>query len=194
MSNEPKRRIDQCKFSLVTLGDMARMQIIHCCKKDPTLRTITEQDCQSCELYKSMYIQYPIQVSDIRNDDPTAQDGLRQYAAGQIVMVKPCQDEYKGQYMPGILLGELPWSVSSQYDEDTHVLRNRIVKNPAIWVPAMGRIVYGAECWWAKMTDLRELDKATTIDQDVAWLTNYVSSYGLHANENNEKEGTIHEE
>lgn len=44
------------------------------------------------------------------------------------------------------------------------------------------------------MTDLREWDKATTIDQDVAWLTNYVSSYGLHANENNKKEGTIHEE
>lgn len=58
----------------------------------------------------------------------------------------------------------------------------------------MGRIVYGAECWWTKMTDLREWDKATTIDQDVAWLTNYVSSYGLHANENNKKEGTIHEE
>ena len=70
----------------------------------------------------------------------------------------------------GIYVGDLPIGGSCSYHPDSQVLTispNRT--NPAIVVPALGRVVYGAESWWRRIKKEDDLDNITDEDVQGTW-------------------------
>ena len=129
------------------------------------LHSISENECQNCPHYKSRYIQYPITVQALELDD------LESYAStdrpiGSPVAVRPVNDEktYLGFY-----LGDLPWQLIGRYSEDSCALDIRAIRNPAILVPALHRIVFGAESWWMMLKTTDDFKQITDDDIDSQW-------------------------
>lgn len=62
-------------------------------REDDKVKTVTQEDCERCEKYKSRYIEYPITVSKINQK-------LREYwkdeDCGTLVKIRPCGKEYGG--------------------------------------------------------------------------------------------------
>lgn len=62
----------------------------------------------------------------------------------------------------GIMIGDLATSVTARYNADDQVLSLGPCRlNPAILVPALGRIVFGRESWWGRIKTAEELTAIT---------------------------------
>lgn len=83
------------------------------------------------------------------------------YPCGQPVSVRPCGD--KETYF-GILLGEMPYTSHVSFDRKNGELTVGHMLNSAIYVPKLGRVVYGFESWWQRIDTDEEADKAITDD------------------------------
>lgn len=127
----------------------------------------TEGDgAASCEGFVSRYIEFPIQVDGIQLDgEPIT---LRAGSVGRLVKVRPCGDDGGGKTFLGFFLGELAISPSVSFDLKTKVMRVSTVGNPAIFVPDLVRIVWGAESFWSLIDteeDLRDITDETINEQ-----------------------------
>lgn len=118
-------------------------------------------DCkgQGCESFDPRYIQYPITVTSIKTAKDVPLPSL--YPCGQPVSVRPCGD--KETYF-GILLGEMPYTSHVSFDRKNGELTVGHMLNSAIYVPKLGRVVYGFESWWQRIDTDEEADKAITDD------------------------------
>lgn len=113
---------------------------------------IDPDKCLTCDRYDSMYITYPITVSDIKVEQGKAWDlGLSPVA------VRKAGDKDKKTYF-GIYLGELPYRPQASYDRKTKVLTVSDMINPCIYIPETNEIVYGAESWWKIIWSLEEFE------------------------------------
>lgn len=65
----------------------------------------------------------------------------------------------------GFLLHDIGSDLYANYCKETEVLRIVQYSTPPIFVPALGRIVYGAESWWARIQS--EADFADITDGDI---------------------------
>ena len=171
-----------CRFCQLDMDlSSGKLQVIKKCLKDPAVvKQVSDEDCRSCPHFKSKYIQYPITVTRIENEEPSKMETLARYRPGEVVIVELATDDHQLQKkkLTGILLGEMPLFLSSSYNEQSGVLTNRLIPNPAILVPSLHKVVYGAECWWEFVDDPKFLDKLDS-DQDIAWLVSYMKEYGL---------------
>lgn len=70
---------------------------------------------------------------------------------GKTVSVRLAGDDQKTY--AGVYLGDLPLNLGFRYHRDTKILEPYTVSNPAMWVPELGRVVWGAESWWALERD-----------------------------------------
>lgn len=87
-------------------------------------------------------IEFPVKVSGIIKDSiPT----VKQKDAGRPVSVQLSRME---DPVTGVYLGDLGISSMMTYNRATEVLEVGQMKNPAFWVPSMGRVVWGAESGW----------------------------------------------
>lgn len=82
--------------------------------------------------------------------------------AGKPVRVRPCGKEYKDKTFFGILIGDVPLSVSHKIDDQGIVTAARSMYNPAIFVPELNKIIYGIESWWGEIKSEEELNKLIT--------------------------------
>ena len=114
------------------------------------VKNVSRKDCENCSKFSSRYIEYPITVNGIESEE-----------------IKPCGEEYENKSYLGIYLGELPISISASYDEDTGILRNRAVNNPAIFVPELKRIIYGYESWWREIESAEDVKGISDEDEDI---------------------------
>jgi hypothetical protein len=79
------------------------------------------------------------------------------------VKVRPCGKEYGGKTYLGWLLGDLALMPGASLRPDG-TLELLSGGNPAIFVPALCKVIYGAESWWATVEspdDLRDITDAT---------------------------------
>lgn len=87
---------------------------------------------------------------------------------GSLVKVRPCGDKYGKKTYLGFLIGEVAlgssWSVS-----DGKIQLEFAGHNPAIFVPELGEIIYGAESWWGVIKSEDELKEITDSDIDNVW-------------------------
>lgn len=87
---------------------------------------------------------------------------------GSLVKVRPCGDKYGKKTYLGFLIGEVAlgssWSVS-----DDKIQLEFAGHNPAIFVPELGEIIYGAESWWEEIESEDELKEITDSDIDNVW-------------------------
>lgn len=92
--------------------------------------------------------------------------GMRK--VGSFVSVRPCGEDYEGKTYLGIYLGDLPIGFNYTIDNESGVLAVAPgLGNPAIWTPALKRIVYGCESWWGPIKSPEDVDKMQITDDDI---------------------------
>lgn len=105
------------------------------CLVEETPRSISAEDCEKCQKYRSKYIQFPISISGIENQQiPTEPEGICRW-----VRIRPSSSKFEDRTYLGIFLGTLPIGISTSYEENTGKLSNHVVCNPAILVPDLKR-------------------------------------------------------
>lgn len=80
-----------------------------------------------------------------------------------------CGEEYQGKTYLGIYLGDLPIGISSSYDENTGILCNHTINNPAIFVPELKKIVYGMGSWWREIKGIEDFKGISKEEIENTW-------------------------
>lgn len=120
-----------------------------------------------CDKYKSMYIEYPIEVSKINaNEDKNEYIDSR---TGRFAKIRPCGEEYEGKTYLGLYLGEIPVGHRVSHNPDTKELNVSFNNNPAIFVFDLNKIVYGMESWWGIIESVEDLKEITNDDIENVW-------------------------
>lgn len=167
---KPSERQKSCRYSFLYSGEKMNQTV--CRKKLNELEAsdsegyISNEECEVCECYKSRYIEYPIQVNAVETEKL---EGMMMYASGCLVRIKPCAEEYEGKTYLGLYLGHLPMMSSISYDEERQVLKVGAVHNPAIYVFALKKIIFGAESWWCKINSPEDMKEISGEEIDNTW-------------------------
>lgn len=126
-----------------------------------------------CPDFVSRYIEYPIVVNSI-SVGSTA--GLHPTDAGhmQFVRVRPCGEEYGGRTYLGIFLGDMVDFANVYRRGETKVLEVLQCTNPAMYVPELGKIIWGRESFWSRIASEADFKDITDEEQQnvfyMRWL------------------------
>lgn len=161
MKLEHKRNCNSCKYSIFSRCEILKTEFPD--EKDRKAK-YKFMDNFICEKYKSMYIEYPIQVNDIELNERKSLLYLE--SIGKYCKVRYCQDNKT--YL-GLFLGELPIGISIVYKEDTKVIDASFRSNPAIFVFELNKIIYGRESWWCIIEKEEDLKDITDSDINNVW-------------------------
>ena len=159
-----KEKRNRCRFSHMNFAGFGK-DISHFCTKNghkdsEIIKDITKEQCESCEFFKSKFIEYPLTISGIDIDDDLR--SLRQSDIGKLATVRPCGEEYNDKTYVGIFLGDLPHAPHISHDERTGKLKIIPMMNPAIFVPELKKIIYGCESWWSLIEKPEDMDREIT--------------------------------
>lgn len=177
MSEVVKRNCNSCKHGL-----LSRCEVL---KNNDEYKAIKEESILStkrykfkekfvCENYKSMYIEYPIEVSKINNN--CKKSTYKDDETGHFVKIRPCDEKYKGKTFLGLYLGELPISTCVSHNPDTKELNISFNRNPAIFVFELNTIIYGCESWWSVIEKEEDLREITDLDISNVWYVKALNS------------------
>ena len=122
-----------------------------------------------CEEFKSLFIEYPIEVSKINVDGFIKKSHYKNSEVGKFVRVVPCAEEYNGQTYLGMYLGEIPIGPHITHNSETKELNVSTTTNPAIFVFELNKIIYGMESFWAIIETEEDLKDITKDDIDNVW-------------------------
>ena len=164
VSDTPKTKKERCRHCHPLIEDR---KVIWRCYRDrqEDIFTKIEDDniCENCPDFNSKYIEYPITVNNI-NVEQRDDWSLRQTDIGKLALIRPCGKEYEDKTYVGIFLGDLPCWQSVSFNRESGELITKMVSNPAIFVPALKKTIYGCESWWKIVEDESELTKEITDD------------------------------
>lgn len=172
---EDKAKIERCKYSHPLFKNNSIEY--HCVvdgREDDKVRICQKGECESCQKFKSKYIEYPITVHEIENK-PIDTSGLG-HEAGSLVAIRPCAKEYNEKTYIGIYIGYLPIQILTSYKESTGQLINSTMNNPAIFVPELKKIIYGCESWWKTIRSVDEFSKISNEDINNTWYVKLLQS------------------
>lgn len=164
---DKKAKINCCKFSHPSIRDLGAYHCVVDGWGDEQVRAVTEGDCAFCEKFSSRYIEYPLTIAGIENKKIDT-NGIG-HTCGTLCEIRPCGEEYEGKTYLGIYLGDLPIGIVSSYSEDTGVLSNRTMNNPAIFVPEIKKIVYGMGCWWREIQKIEDFKGISKEEIENVW-------------------------
>jgi hypothetical protein len=108
---------------------------------------------------------------------PNTQYGLsalikdhRQKEGPTMVSVRPCAEKYGNKTFFGYLIGDVALSFSFEKDPEDNKLAIEFSRyNPAIYVPELGEVIYGAGSWWGVINSEEDLKKITNNDISNVW-------------------------
>lgn len=135
--------------------------------EDENIKTVSRKDCEQCDKYNSRYIEYPLTINGIKNENVDT-TGIG-HKCGALCEIKPCGEEHGGKSYIGIYIGDLPICITTTLDEGTGILKNRTMNNPAIFVPALKKIVYGCESWWREISSVDDFKGISDEDINNTW-------------------------
>lgn len=123
---------------------------------------------------------YPIEVHGITHTgEVVGRSFSRRYAPGAWVAVRPCAEDARGKTYLGVYLGDLALGAGASFHRATGVLEIRLGHhNPAIWVPDLKRIVFGAESWWGVLEGPEDLRQISDADIQNIWYVQALKSLG----------------
>lgn len=124
---------------------------------------VSKEICEECKFFKSRYIEYPLTVNDIKNVE------IINNSKCSLCEIQPCDEQYEGKSFIGVYLGELPISIGTSYNNETGILTNYPVNNPAIFVPELNQIIYGCESFWRKIDKVEDFFGITQEEIDNTW-------------------------
>lgn len=160
-----EKKIERCKFAHARFnGDVICTRDG---RKDDQVATTDESECEVCDRFKSRYIEYPITVTKITCDEIKLDSCL--YKTGSLVAVRPCGEEYNGKTYLGFLLGNIPVYITVSHNSTTGELRCGTFSNPAMFVPELGKIIYGMASWWSEIKSEDDFKQITDNDIDNVW-------------------------
>ena len=151
-------KMKKCKFRLPVVRKInGELTPLYVCKKKKCA-VITEEDCISCKLYKNRFIEFPVSINGIQNEEFKTRCEM----AGKIVKVKPKGDEYGDKIYIGLLVGDIPAYNHISLLENTNILKVAPITNSAIFIFELNKLVLGIECWWDEVKTLKELFELET--------------------------------
>lgn len=148
---------------------------------DDKVKTVTLEDCENCEKYKSRYIEYPITVSKINQK---FWEYWKDEDCGKLVKIRPCGKEYGDKTYLGFLLGDLPFMLYITHNPETLELSCSTTGNPAIFVPELGKIIFGMESWRGEIESEEELKDITDGDIENVWYVKMLEEDGGKRDDN----------
>lgn len=157
---EDKAKIKRCKYSHPHFKNNSIEY--HCVVdgwEDDKVRICKKGECESCQKFKSKYVEYPITVHEIENK-PIDTSGLG-HEAGSLVAIRPCAKEYNEKTYIGIYIGDLPIQILTSYKESTGQLK---------------KIIYGCESWWKTIRSVDEFSKISNEDINNTWYVKLLQS------------------
>lgn len=167
MDNKPKEKMNRCRFSHPSMQDLGACHCVVDGWEDEKIKTVTKENCETCEKFKSRYIEYPLTIQGIENKKIDTK-GIG-HTCGALCEVRPCGEEYQERTYLGIYLGDLPIGITSSYDEKTGILSNGTINNPAIFVPELKKIVYGMGSWWREIKDIEDFKEISKEEIENTW-------------------------
>lgn len=184
MAKEQESKISRCRYShLHFKGDYSCVQAGW---DDDKVVPTDEGKCDNCPHFRSRYIEYPITVNDIEIS-PIDFRGLG-HMQGSLVAVRPCGDEYGKKTYLGFYLGDLPLQNTISFNEEKGILKVGTHNNPAMFVPELGRIIWGCGSWWHEIKSMDELREITDDDINNVWYVKMAKHLSL-IEDNEGKEG-----
>lgn len=117
-------------------------------------------------------MRFPIEVTGITQSGDTNIMGrsMMGHQPGAWVSVRPCAAGYEDKTFLGIFLGDLPMGCNASWNRKTGVLEVMMGShNPAIWVPKLGKVIWGAESFWGEIEGPEGLRKITDEDINATW-------------------------
>lgn len=94
---------------------------------------------------------------------------------GFFVKIRTVNDGEEGTHL-GVSIGDGPLSVSVRVSPDGVAEVSPAMHNPAFWVPALGRVVYGCESWWGQIKSPDDLKDITDQDIENVWYVQALKS------------------
>lgn len=165
MAKQEEKKIDRCKYAHHHFN--GEISCIEAGMANDKAVPTNEAKCETCEKYKSRYIEYPLTIDSI-DVDPIKTDSWSA-KTGDFVAVRPCGDKYGGKTYLGIFIGDLPIQSMVSFNEKTRTLRVSTMGNPAMLVPQLNKIIYGCGSWWHKIKSEKELREITDGDINDTW-------------------------
>lgn len=163
-----KTKMSRCRHYFGKL--LSCTEIENQCRKQE-YKTIDESECENCTMYKSMFIEYPIQVTKIDQNPIDYQDCLYKSYIGKPVKVRLGKKTYLG-----VFIGELPTSAHISHNEQTGVLTVNHMTNPAMFVPELNRLVFGSESWWGVIESPEDFKEISDEDINNVWYVQMAKS------------------
>ena len=180
MNKKEEPRYMRCKYYHTGIVRDPKVTNKHYCSPGArTIHDICKQKqeidpsvCETCEKFKSRYIEYPLTIDGIDIKQPEA------YGISFIpVRVRLCEDD-KTYF--GILLGDFTWMTFVSFNEDTQKLKVSTANNPCILIPERKEIVFGAESWWQRIEPDEDLSDITDEDIDNTWYVRLLKEMEKH--------------
>lgn len=121
-----------------------------------------QEDKGECQDFKSRYLEFPLTVQgiEVRECLPPMRE------VGKLVRVRLCDDDKT--YL-GVYLGELARAPMAYTRSDSQNLIVSLYQNPALFVPALSRIVWGDESWWSIIGNEDDLRNISNDDIASQW-------------------------
>lgn len=92
---------------------------------------------------------------------------------GALVAIRPVAQEYGNKTYLGFYIGDMPLSSVIGISKEAIQL-SWSQYNPAIFVPELGKVIYGCESWWGEIKDENDFKKITDETISDQW---YVKMY-----------------
>ena len=89
-------------------------------------------------------------------------------SCGDLVSVRPCDDEYEGKTFLGIFIGEIALGTMGTIKEN-EITCSFCHTNPAIFVPAIKKVIFGCGSWWGKINSEEDFKQITDDTIDNTW-------------------------
>lgn len=172
MKEQKKERFLCCIYSHISIRENGAYHCVVDGWEDEKVKCVTNEDCEKCGRFKSRYIEYPLTIQGIENQKIDCR-GLG-HRCGCLCEAKPSGKEYEGKSYIGFYLGDLPIAITSSYDEETGILTNSTMNNPAIFVPELKKIIYGCESWWREIRSVEDFKGISEEEIENVWYVQMI--------------------
>lgn len=128
-----------------------------------------QTDCPHCDGTGQTRPSFPRLLTGLQMPDMATMLNAVSFGSpppGTFVAVRPIDGD---QTHLGLFLGNFATSVTGGISQDGTLVLRFGLGNPAIWVPALNRIVRGYESWWGDIESPDRLRQITNEDIDNVW-------------------------
>ncbi len=137
-----------------------------------------DDPCDGCNGSGRQKAIFPWIVEDVEFlDRPAIMPGRR---GATWVAVRPCDAACGGKTYLGWLLGDIALSVSVSFNRGTLTV-GKSMYNPAIFVPDLGRVVFGRGSWWGAIKSPDDLRRISDADIGSVWYVRMMKDLGCAA-------------